>query len=350
MLEQRRLQKLGYSTLMVSLPREWVTQMNLKRGDTVTLSTDERGRLVVNPSLQVQETKTKCVISAERVDDILLGRIILGAYIAGHETLEIRTGNQEFTQGQLDVVKKTLGELIGLGIVEQGVNRLVVQSFLDPSKFPIEGLIMRLNLIVESMRDLAVKALLEERNEFAKQVLDLDVEADKVYFLATRLLLQAVQDKAIAERVGLENPKNIVGDRLVVKFLEEVGDYAQDIARSVMKVNDLRYYNMEVNKEIATLHEHVKNISRLAMHSLFKNDIIAANTAIVEYGNLAILVEKVDSDLDRKLVSVLAVATPLKSIVNSIKQTGRYYTIASETMINRSVEGNTEITELVPLS
>ncbi|MGI0085271.1 MAG: AbrB/MazE/SpoVT family DNA-binding domain-containing protein [Nitrososphaerales archaeon] len=94
LLEQRRLQKLGYSTLMVSLPREWVTQMNLKRGDTVTLSTDERGRLVVNPSLQVQETKTKCVISAERVDDILLGRIILGAYIAGHETLEIRTGNQ----------------------------------------------------------------------------------------------------------------------------------------------------------------------------------------------------------------------------------------------------------------
>ncbi|MGI0085270.1 MAG: hypothetical protein ACREBQ_09325, partial [Nitrososphaerales archaeon] len=62
-------------------------------------------------------------------------------------------------------MKKTLGELIGLGIVEQGVNRLVVQSFLDPSKFPIEGLIMRLNLIVESMRDLAVKSLLEERNE-----------------------------------------------------------------------------------------------------------------------------------------------------------------------------------------
>ena len=335
---------------MVSLPREWVTQMNLKRGDIVTLSKDEQGRLVVNPSLKVQERRTKCVISAEKVDDKLLGRIILGAYIAGHETLEIHTGNQEFTQGQLEIVRKTLGELIGVGIVEQGVNRLVIQSFLDPSKFPIDGLINRLNLIVESMRDLAVKALVEKRNEFAKQVLDLDFEADKVYFLATRLLLQAVEDKAIAERVGLENPRNIVGDRLVVKALEEVGDYAQDIARSVMKVNDLQFLNEDVNKDIAMLHERVKNISNLAMHSLFKHDIIAANNAIVEYGKLAELVDKVDSDLDRKLVSGLAVATSLKSIVNCIKQTGRYYTIASETMINRSVEGNTEITKLVPVS
>ncbi|MGI0091666.1 MAG: AbrB/MazE/SpoVT family DNA-binding domain-containing protein, partial [Nitrososphaerales archaeon] len=41
------MQKLGYSTLMVSLPRAWVTQMNLKRGDTVNLTTDDEGRLVV---------------------------------------------------------------------------------------------------------------------------------------------------------------------------------------------------------------------------------------------------------------------------------------------------------------
>ncbi len=349
LLEQRRLQKLGYSTLMVSLPREWVTQMNLSRGDIVTLSTDERGRLVVNPSPKVQERKTKCVISAEKVDDKLLGRIILGAYIAGHETLEIRTGKQEFTQGQLEVVKKTLGELIGVGIVEQGVNRIVVQSFLDPSKFPIDGLIMRLNLIVESMRDLAVKALLEERDDFAKQVLDLDFEADKVYFLATRLLLQSVEDKAIAERVGLENPRNIVGDRLVVKALEEVGDYAQDMARSARKLNDLGYHNEQVNKEIAAFHERIKKIGSLAMHSLFGHDVIAANNAIVEYENLAEMMEGVDSDLDRKLESMPAAGAPLKSIVNCLKQTGRYYTIASETMINRSVEGNTEITELVPI-
>ncbi len=332
---------------MVSLPRNWVTQMNLKRGDIVTLTTDEQGRIVVNPSLQIQERKTRCMIKAEKVDDKLLGRLILGAYIAGHETLEIRTSKQEFSQGQLEIVRKTISELIGVGIVEQGINRVVIQSFLDPSKFPIDGLIMRLHLIVESMRDLAIKALLEERNEFARQVLDLDYEADKVYFLATRLLLQAVEDKAIAERVGLENPRNIVGDRLVVKALEEVGDYAQDIARAVMKVNDLHYYNQEVNKDIATVHERVKIISELSMQSLFKHDVIAANTAIVEYGKLAEIVEKVDLELDRKLVSTISVATPLKSIVNSIRQTGRYYTIASETMINRSVEGNTDITEIV---
>ncbi|HVB12913.1 MAG TPA: AbrB/MazE/SpoVT family DNA-binding domain-containing protein, partial [Nitrososphaerales archaeon] len=64
MLEQRRLQKLGYSTLMVSLPRDWVTQMNLKRGDTVNITSDDQGRLLVHPSLKILKTKSRCIIHA----------------------------------------------------------------------------------------------------------------------------------------------------------------------------------------------------------------------------------------------------------------------------------------------
>ena len=332
---------------MVSLPRDWVTQMNLKRGDVVTLTTDDQGRLVVNPTTQVQEKKTRCVITSDRVDDKLLGRLILGAYIAGHETIEIRTGKPEFNQGQLETIRKALNELIGVGIVEQGVDRVLIQSFLDPSKFPIDGLILRLHLIVESMCDLAVKALIEERNDYAKQVLDMDIEADKVYFLATRQLLQAVEEKAIAERVGLLNPRNIVGDRLVVKALEEVGDYAQDIARAAVKINDLRYFNGEVNRQIVALNDEVKKIANLAMQSLFKHDVMAANSAIIEYGKLAEQEQKVGSELDRLLLGAAAVASPLKSITNTIKQIARYYTIAAETIINRSVEGETEITKVL---
>ncbi len=347
MLEQRRLQKLGYSTLMVSLPHDWVTQMNLKRGDSVNITTDEQGRLIIHPSAEMLKTRTRCVVHSDKVDAKLLGRLILGAYIAGHETIEVRTRNPEFSPEFVNVIRKTMSELIGVGIVAQEMNRVVIQSFLDPSKFPIDGLISRLHLIVESMRDLAVRALLEEKAEYAKQVLNMDEEADKVYFLATRQLLQAVEDKALAEKVGLARPRNIVGDRLVVKSLEEVGDIAQVIAKSALKIIDLRYFNGEINRDISTLNDYAKSIATLAMRSLFRHDIQSANSAIIEYAKLSELEEKVDAEMDKKLMSAIAVATPLKSIAGGIRQIARYYIIASETIINRAVETSTDITEVI---
>ena len=332
---------------MVSLPHDWVNQMNLKRGDTVNLTSDDQGRLIIHPSAEMLKTRTRCIVHSDKVDAKLLGRLILGAYIAGHETIEFRTNSPEFSPEFVSVIRKTMNELIGVGIVSQDVNRIVIQSFLDPSKFPIDGLISRLHLIVESMRDLAVKALVEEKPEYAKQVLNMDEEADKVYFLATRQLLQAVEDKALAEKVGLSRPRNIVGDRLVVKALEEVGDFAQVIAKSASKIIDLRYFNGEINKDISALNEYAKNIASLAMRSLFRHDVQSANAAIIEYGKLSELEEKVDAQMDKKLMSAVAVATPLKSIASSIKQIARYYIIASETIINRAVETSTEITEVV---
>jgi phosphate uptake regulator len=321
--------------------------MHLSRGDTVNLFTDDEGRLVIHPSLQMLKTKTRCIIHAGKVDDKLLRRLVLAAYVVGHDAIEVSTGNVELATSQLDVLRRTLNELIGVGIVEQETNRIVIQSFLDPSKFPIDGLISRLHLIVESMRELAVRSLLEERDEFAKQVIDMDVEADKVYFLATRLLIQAVEDKAVAEKVGLENPRNIIGDRIVVKALEEVGDYAQVIAKAALRINALHFYNAEVNKQIVILNEHAKKIGALAMHSLFKIDVQAANAAINENEALAVDEEKIGLELDAKQILTTAVARPIKAITHSIKQIGEFYTIAAETIVNRAVGSSTDFVEVI---
>jgi len=332
---------------MVSLPKSWVDQMHLSRGDTVNLATDSQGSLVIHPSLQMLKTKTRCIIRAAKVDDKLLRRLVLGAYILGHDAIEISSGSVELAASQLNVLRRTLNELIGVGIVEQQTNRIVIQSFLDPSKFPIDGLISRLHLIVESMRELAVRSLLEERDELTKQVIDMDVEADKVYFLATRLLVQAVEDKAVAEKVGLENPRNILGDRIVVKALEEVGDYAQLIAKAALRLNELHFYNSEVNKQIVILNEHAKKIGSLSMHSLFKIDVQAANAAINENEALTIDEEKVGLELDAKQVLTTAVARPIKAITHSIRQIGEYYSIAAETIVNRSVGISNEFVEIL---
>ncbi len=350
MLEQRKLQKLGQSTLMVSLPVDWVHQLNLKKGDTVNLTTDDQGRLIVHPSLNLLPSRSKCIITVDKVEDSLLERLVLGAYIAGHETVELRS-KTALTNRQLEITRKALNELIGVGMVEQESKKVVIQSFLDPSKFPVDGLILRLYLIVESMVDAAVKGLAEEKVDLAKQVADMDLEANKVYFLAVRLILQAVEDKALAERVGLAHPRNILGDRLVLKALEEVGDSATMIARSAAGLNDLGYYNKDMSEYILQLREKARKIGSLAMDAVSKRDVIAANSAINEYARLVQTEESMHTEREKHLVSVsAAVASGFRSMTQGILQIGRYYSTAAEAMVNRAAENSTGMTEVVRFS
>ena len=48
-MEPRRIQKVGYSTLSVSIPMNWAKKMSIKKGDIVFLSEDNDGALRIAP-------------------------------------------------------------------------------------------------------------------------------------------------------------------------------------------------------------------------------------------------------------------------------------------------------------
>lgn len=50
-LEIRKVQQVGYSTLVVSLPRDWVKEVGLKQGDVVSLMRDADGTLRLFPGV-----------------------------------------------------------------------------------------------------------------------------------------------------------------------------------------------------------------------------------------------------------------------------------------------------------
>ncbi|TRM73754.1 histidine kinase, partial [Sulfolobus sp. E5] len=58
-MEVRRVQKFGKSTLMVSLPAEWVKEVGLSPGESVYLEVDEDGSLKVYPPNLKAESNVK---------------------------------------------------------------------------------------------------------------------------------------------------------------------------------------------------------------------------------------------------------------------------------------------------
>jgi len=181
------VQRVGYSTLTVSLPRDWVEDVKLKAGDIVSIKREDDGSLKLIPGTEHKREEVKnCVVNTDLCNsNSLLTRVITANYILGHDTIQL-VAKDELRKHHLDEIRATTQRLTGLSIVEQTLKQITLQSFVDPTRFPIYGLMRRLHIIISSMLDASMKALIERRPELAVEVAHMEEESDRIYWLIVR--------------------------------------------------------------------------------------------------------------------------------------------------------------------
>jgi len=347
-LEARKVQRVGYSTLTVSLPRGWVEDVKLRAGDIVSIKREDDGSLRLVPGTEHKSEEVKnCVINADLCNsNNLLTRVITANYILGHDTIQV-VAKDELKKHHLEEIRATTQRLTGLSIVEQTLRQVTLQSFVDPTRFPIYGLMRRLHIILSSMLDIPVKAMLERRPELAAEVQHMEEESDRIYWLIVRQLLLAIRDRSVGIKIGIESPIHIPGNRVVAKTLEEMADSAENIAKEVIALKDKELSSPILN-EIAKFANEVTKISEQTMKALLTSDIRLSNDTI----------EKVESaeGEERKLtqkvltsIKDVSSAVSLRTIVLNLGQINKYCRIIGEVTINRVLETPTEICDYVPL-
>jgi len=113
------------------------------------------------------------------------------------------------------------------------------------------------------MQSEAVQAFLEFDPKLAEDTIRREDEADMVYWLAMRLLLSAQRVRAIAEKTGLEDPLHILYYGLIIRFLELIADYAENIAMTAIEFR--RHGKERISEQVII---RIKNMSELA-HNIF---------------------------------------------------------------------------------
>jgi len=344
LLEIRKVQRVGHSTLTVSLPRDWVRQVGLKQGGVVTLRLSEFGELIVTPGSEMEpEETTVCKINADGCrDQELLARLITGNYILGRDTITI-SSSTELTAEQLNEIRNSTRRLSGLGIVEQTPNEAVIQCFLDPSKFPITGLLSRLHKVAVSMLETAMQALMDRKFSLALEVLELENEADRLYWLILRQIFRAISKIPLSRHVGIESATHAVGYRAVSKYLEEMADCSESIANQIISMADQKHdqYGSMID-EICKFGSETIEISKGAMDSFSILDVELANRIIVRSKNI----EDMEKDLTERVVSTVQdrkIALALRAIVWNLAEISRSAQMVSEVAMNRYLESNTDI-------
>ena len=347
-MEARKVQRVGYSTLTVSLPRGWVQDVKLKAGDIVSIKREDDSSLKLIPGTEHKREEVKnCIVNADLCNSPnLLTRVITANSILGHDTIQV-VAIDELKKVHLEEIRATTQRLTGVSIVEQTLKQITLQSFVDPTRFPIYGLMRRLHIIMLSMLDASIKALVERRSELAVEVSYMEKESDKIYWLIVRQLLLAIRDRSTGSKIGIESTVHILGNRVVAKILEEMADSAENIAIEVLALKDQEMASETILNDIAKFSAQVTKISEHSIKALLTGEIKLANEAVET-------VETAENDERRLTQKVLthvkdvSVAVSLRIIVMNLGRIAKYCRIIGEVTMNRIMEKPSEICEYIP--
>ncbi len=282
--ELRKVQEVGHSTLSVSVPKKFVRELKLKKGDSVILRAEADGTIRLIPRTNAKET-SRAVIRAEQAgSDEMLVSLMVGAYALGYDTIEV-VGKAPLTRGTVDLAVRTTKRLMGMKVVESDSRRVVGQSFIDPTKFPVDSLIKRLQILVSQSLDSVVQALDLRQTGSLNDVARVQEEIDELYWLILRQLLVALDRRELAAEIGIESPLHASGDRVSAKTLDEIGKIVNEMAEELVRLK---------GKETKMAPEVVKRTKELAskageafsttIESLLTPDIrlIGASVALVD--------------------------------------------------------------------
>jgi phosphate uptake regulator len=227
-METRKVQRLGPSTLAMTLPAEWAQEHNVEKGDEVSLRMGGKGTLTVLPESASTEGSS-ATIHADNLDATALERAIVAQYVLGRRVIHIEKSDGALDSEHINAVYRAETQLMGLGVIEETPERIAIRCSVDPEDFTLDNLLERLENTGSTMRNESVKALAHGNPDLAERALNRERQANKIFVLLLRLIFMAYQNPNLARAVGLESGFPLIGYRSVAKNLELTADNAEDI-------------------------------------------------------------------------------------------------------------------------
>lgn len=221
----RRLQKIG-STILVSLPKEWVDANNLDKSSQVELETGPDS-ISISANKEIRLTKD-LVISYPLPKDENIVADITGAYLLGYDIIQINS--KSIIPGEdREKIRNSMRRLVGMEIIEEDSSKINMQFLLDTRTLNPEKILKRMSSIALGMYDDVTSGLVSEDKSNLKTLAKRDVEVNRQYFLLVRLIRSTLVDKRLANVFNLENI-DVLDYRVAANLLENAGDTIVELA------------------------------------------------------------------------------------------------------------------------
>lgn len=288
---KRRVQLTGASTFTLSLPKEWASRNGVQAGTELFIFEEGDGSLRVRKQGGDGDGgRTADIAMQDYSSESELRRIFLAAYVGGFDAIRLKSEKPISSQQRKAIVSE-VDRLIGLEVIEESPEEILVQDFFSQKELSIEKTLKRAYMIASGMQEEAVKALVEGDAELAESVCKRDDEVDRLHFLILRQLNLALNSSSVLQALKIKANDCLYYSE-VARCVEGIADSAFGIAENIggAKING------EGMKQIAKASADVSKIHERSLKSFFSRDLAEANRLIDE----AALLRKRIIDLAKK--------------------------------------------------
>ncbi|EQD73008.1 hypothetical protein, containing PhoU domain protein, partial [mine drainage metagenome] len=158
-----------------------------------------------------------------------------------------------------------------------------IQIFVDPTRHPLPHLRQQMVRLLRAELSLSRRALTEVDPHRIEQLQAIEDEIDQIYLLTVRQLLLASDDFRVAQEIGVPSHHYQIGDRLVAKALEMIGDRLFDTGRELLSApNEVRRMPRACQEEIETLLDRFDRLLARTMEAFSQLSLLMTNATLNE--------------------------------------------------------------------
>ncbi len=287
----RRLQKIG-SSILVSLPKEWIDANNLDKTNQVEIETNQnnlsiRTQLSKRPSKEIE-------ISYPLPKGESIVPTITGAYLLGFDIIRI-VSKSPISFSDRESVRGSMRRLVGMEIIDEDATNISVQFLLDETSVNPQNILKRMSSIALGMFSDVVSSLETGDKTNLETIANRDAEINRQYFLLVRLIRSTIMDTRLAGVYNLENI-DILDYRIAANTLEIAGDTVVELSESLIKSN---LSKIEL-KKLYGFAKEIEEIQTKSIDSFISNDrSLAINAITLQRTNFS-KISKIRSSLESK--------------------------------------------------
>ena len=336
--ETRKIQFTGKSSYIVSLPKQWITELGLKQGDQIRMIRKGSSTLELYPPkfesrTQKKEDATIEIEGEEETSSIV--RKLISLYFLGYKTINVKPKNGRLSVPQRNSVKEAVKRmLMGSEIIADSISGITVQVLVNLLELSVDGAFKRMLHLAKSMSSDAILAVKENNLELAQEVINTDDEVDRFGFYIIRQLKIAIQNEHMLKEMGFRNARNCLGYRLIVKNIERTGDHAAFIAKDLIEFK--KPVKKEILQKFEEMNEFCLSVLDDACLALFKEDYYQAEKTIVKINQITKFEKKV-RDASKSLKDDEEIYR-VRRMTENIRRVSEYASDIAEIVLNMNIE------------
>ncbi len=353
-LGYRRVQCTGRGSYIISLPKEWVEDIGLKRGSEIAFNIEPDSTLLLVPrkimEKEGREDGSKLkeyyinVDPKEPLQSTL--RMIRALYAIGADIIRVRfKTSQDATKYKNEIKNLARDNFLGSEIIDETQDEITLQILIKHSEFPIEKAVRRMAIVALAANRDAIAALKDKDNILFDSVINSHNDVNRLGLYIIRQLKHGIERNLYRE-LGFKTPKEFLLYRIAVNDIENISDNALNLINHLgtlqKLISDQTLFirdpiDEEIYNQLVDFSTKAQQLYDDSIKALFKREykeaerLISKRESLIPLENELIMLMS-SKKIDPNILSVL------RLIFDSCRRIMDYSRNMADLTLNRTVE------------